>query len=139
MVTATIAQFRTVTVIALLSWGALAVLPNIGAISFSEEVATARMWNYFGSAIPFWAIQVWWAVSGVLIVVGLVGLLRFWPPARWLLVMTWILGLLVQPLLGLAVYSPFEASMASISGACFLWLVCVSFYSSMSVRFEKQP
>jgi hypothetical protein len=22
-------------------------------------------WNYFGSTIPFWAIQVWWAVSSV--------------------------------------------------------------------------
>jgi hypothetical protein len=138
VVTPTIAQFRTIIVIALLSWGAVAVLPSMGAISFSEDVATARMWNYFGSAIPFWEIQVWWVVSGVLTVGGLVGMLRFWRPARWMLAMALISSLLIQPLLGLAVYSPFEASMAGISGASFFWLVCVSFYSSVGVRFEKK-
>lgn len=138
VVTPTMSQFRAVIVIALVSWSAMAALPNIGAISFSEDVANARMWNYFGSTIPFWAIQVWWVVGGVLTVGGLVGMLRFWPPARWMLVTALISSLLIQPLLGLAVYSPFEASMAGISGASFFWLVCVSFYSSVGDRFVRK-
>ena len=138
MITPTITQFRAVIVIALVSWAAMAVLPNVGAIYFSEDVATARQWNYFGSAIPFWTIQVWWAVSGLLIVGGLVGMLRFWPPSRWMLTVALLASLVVQPLLGLAVYSPFEASCAGISGASFLWLVCVSFYSPVSARFVQR-
>jgi hypothetical protein len=138
VVTPTVPQFRAVIVIALLSWSAMAVLPNIGVISFTEDVARARMWNYFGSTIPFWAIQLWWVVSGVLTVGGLVGMLRFWPPARWMLAIALISSLLMQPLLGLAVFSPFEASMAGVCGASFFWLVCVSFYSSVSDRFVRK-
>ncbi len=113
----------------------MAVLPSIGAIPFSEEVATARQWNYFGATIPFWAIQLWWAVSGLLTLIGLVGMLRFWPASRWLLTIALFGSLVMQPLLGLAVYSPFEASLAGISSVAFLWLVSVSFYSSLGARF----
>lgn len=113
----------------------MAVLPNFGVIAFSEDVATARQWNYFGATMPFWAIQVWWAVSGLLTLVGLVGMLRFWSASRWMLVTALFASLVLQPLLGLAVYSPFEASLAGISSASLLWLVCVSFYSPLSVRF----
>jgi hypothetical protein len=138
VVSPTVAQFRTVVVIAILSWAAVAVLPSIGVISFSEDVAAARTWNYFASAIPFRAIQIWWIVSGVLTIGGLVGMLSFWPPSRWMLTIAVISSLLVQPLIGLAVYSAFEASMAGIAGASFFWLVCVSFYTSLGVRFEKK-
>ena len=137
MVTPTITQFRAVIVVALASWAAMAVLPSIGAITFSEDVATARQWNYFGSMIPFWAIQVWWAVSGLLIVSGLVGMLRFWPPSRWMVAVALFGSLLMQPLLGLAVYSPLEASLGGISSASLLWLLCVSFYSALGARFAQ--
>ena len=137
MVTPTINQFRAVIVIALVSWAAMAVLPSIGAIPFSEDVATARQWNYFGSTIPFWAIQVWWVVAGLLTIGGLVGMLRFWPISRWMLAIALFVSLAMQPLLGLAVYSPFEASLAGISSASFLWLVCVSFYSPLGTRFAQ--
>jgi hypothetical protein len=116
----------------------MAVLPSSGAIPFSEDVATARQWNYFGSKIPFWAIQVWWAVSGLLTIGGLVGMLRFWSTSRWLLAIVLFGSLVMQPLLGLAVYSPFEASLAGVSSASFLWLVCVSFYSSLGARFAHR-
>jgi hypothetical protein len=118
-------------------WGAMAVLPSIGAIPFSEDVATARQWNYFGSTIPFWAIQIWWAVSGLLTIGGLVGMLRFWPTSRWMLAIALFGGFAMQPLLGLAVYSPLEASLAGIASASILWLVCVSFYSSLGTRFAR--
>lgn len=137
MVTPTITQFRAVVIVALVCWAAMAVLPSIGAIPFSEDVATARQWNYFGSTIPFWAIQVWWAASGLLIIGGLLGMLRFWPTSRWMLAIALFGGLAMQPFLGLAVYSPFEASLAGISSASFLWLVCVSFYSSLGARFAQ--
>jgi len=117
------------------SWTATAVLPSVGVIPFSQEVATARQWNYFGSTIPFWAIQVWWAVAGLLTLGGLVGMMRFWSPSRWMLAAALFATLVIQPLLGLAVYSPFEASLGGIAGASFFWLVCVSFYSPLSVRF----
>lgn len=116
----------------------MAVLPNVGVIAFSEDVATARQWNYFGAAIPFWAIQVWWAVAGLLTIGGLVGMLRFWPPSRWMLVTALFASLAIQPLLGLAVYSPLEASLAGVSGVSFLWLLCVSFYSPLGVRFAQR-
>lgn len=137
MVTPTIAQFRTVIIVALICWVAMAVLPNIGAIPFSEDVAIARQWNYIDSTIPFWVIQIWWAVSGLLTVGGLLGMLRFWPPSRWMLAIVLFGSLVMQPLIGLAVYSPFEASLGGLSSASFLWLVCVSFYSSLSTHFTQ--
>jgi hypothetical protein len=137
VITPTTTQFRVVIIVALICWSAMAVLPNIGAIPFSEDVANARQWNYFGSTISFWVIQVWWVVSGLLTLCGLLGMLRFWPPSRWMLAIGLFASLVMQPLLGLAVYSPFEASLGSISSASFLWLVCVSFYSPLSAHFTQ--
>lgn len=136
MITPTLKQFRIVAVVALVSWLATSFLPHTEFVSFSEEVRTLRTWNYFGAVIPFWSIQIWWVISGLLTVYGLLGMIRLWSSARFCLAAALVASFLLQPLIGLAVYSPFEASLAGVFGASAIWLVCVSLYSPLAHRFN---
>jgi hypothetical protein len=60
---------------------------------------------------------------------------RFWRLSRWCLIVTWLGALFFRPLLGLSVYSAYEAFLASLFGSALLWLIIVSFWSPLAARF----
>jgi hypothetical protein len=132
-------QFRVVVVAALVAWTIAMTIPHLGVVSFSDDVANARTWNYLEALLPFRAVQTWWVLNAIATLMGLMGLLRFWPPARWILAGVFIATLLVQPLIGLAVFSPFEATFGGLYGAAFVWLITVSFWSGLAKNFARVP
>lgn len=131
------ALFRAVAVATLTCWFASVLLPALGIVAFSSEIANARSWNYFGAILPFWAVQVWSAFFSLSVLVGIVGALCFWRVSRWVLAAAVIVNLLATPFVGLLVVSPIEGALASIAGAMLVWLVTVSFWSPLANRFRS--
>jgi len=130
-------QFRLIVTAALLAWTIPVIIPTVGLLSFSEDVTNARTWNYLDARLPFRAIQAWWVVNAIATVVGLVGLLHFWPPARWILAGALVAALLIQPLIGLLVLSPFEQIFAGCYNAASVWILTVSFWSELAGNFDR--
>jgi hypothetical protein len=138
MLSVSVRQFRIVCIVALLSL-VFAQLPGLGLISFSEEVTNARMWRYYEMAVPGWVL--WWygLTYWALLLVSLIGMPYFWNFARWCLVIAWVGALLMRPFLGLSVYSPCEAFLASVFGLACCWLLAVSFWTPLADRFIAKP
>ena len=128
--------FRLITLVALICWLAAQILPNLGFVTFTDTIASARLWSYVDTSLPYAAITLWWGVSSLAIGASLVGLILFRDWARWLLPVALIGGMLLQPFMGLAVYSPLESTLGSVYGTAFIWLVTVSFWTPLAGRFE---
>jgi hypothetical protein len=139
MLTISVTLVRSVSAAALLAFVLSAVLPLFDVIPFDDQVATARILSTYASVLPSSAIWAWSIVSGLTALVGLIGLLFLWPPSRWLLAAYAVALVVSQPLLGLAVLSPYEATFGGIFGTCLLWLVTVSFWSPFAGQFRKGP
>jgi hypothetical protein len=135
MLSVSVRQFRIVCSIALVSL-LLIQLPALGLISFSEGVTAARTWKYFGMALPVWVLWVYAYTRVTLLVVGLVGMLRFWRFSRWCLVAVFLCALVVRPFLGLAVYSAYEAFLGTVFEFVSAWLITISFWSPIAERFR---
>ncbi len=131
------ALFRTVGVLSLVCWAACIALDS-GQI-FSAEVAQVRAWNYEEAVLPFWAIDVWWWSTAIGTVVGVLGMLCFWRPSRWVIAAVELGYVLAAPLLGLCVVSAFELFLGSAAHFMFVWLVTVSFWSPLAQRFGSAP
>jgi hypothetical protein len=129
--------FRLAIALALVGYILDRLLPEMGLVHFDPDVEAALSWNYFGSLIPYSVQWVWFVVWSVATAVGLIGLAFFWRPARWILAGTLLLSLIIQPLLGLVVYSPFQAFFAAVAGMLTLWLTTVSFWSPLASRFSN--
>jgi hypothetical protein len=138
MLSVSVRQFRFVCVVALLSL-ALTQLPGLGLISFSEGVTNARMWRYFDALAPGWVIWVYAIVLWPLLLVSFIGMLNFWPSARWCLIAVVLGGLLMRPFLGLSVYSPYEAVLGTVFGFSCAWLLTISFWTPLANRFTATP
>ena len=128
---------RVVSAVALVALLLGVVAPLLGVIPFESDVANARAWNYYGSPLPNWAVNVWMVTSIVTLTTGLIGMTCLWAPARWFLVGYLAATLVIQPFVGLAVFSPYEASFAGIIGASILWLVTISFWSPFADRLRN--
>jgi hypothetical protein len=137
MLSISLKHVRVVSAVALIALLLGWVAPLIGLIPFNEDVATARAWNTYDSMLPTWAVLVWAIVAFSAEIVGLIGMFSLWPPSRWILAGFIATTLAAQPLLGLAVFSAYEAAFAGISGTCVLWLVAISFWSPFASEFRK--
>jgi hypothetical protein len=134
MLSVSVRQFRIVCVIALVSL-ALAQLPGLGLISFSEGVTNARMWMHFEMTAPRWAFWLYAVAYWALLLVSLIGMLNFWSFARWCFAIAVLGAPLLRPFLGLSVYSPYEAFLASVFGFSCVWLFTISFWTPIAERF----
>jgi hypothetical protein len=136
MLIVTVRHVRTASVVAflalLLSWG----VPLLGLVSFSDDIANARMWNSLEAVFPLWAVTSWTIAYFLALAVGLVGMFLLWSPARWILAVAVLAQVLLQPFLGLAVFAPFEATFGGVIASIVLWLVVVSFWSPFADPFR---
>jgi len=128
---------RVVSGVALVALLLGVVAPLLGVIPFERDVANARAWNYFGSPLPTWAVMAWAVASLLTLAIGLVGMMCLWAPARWFLVGYLAATVMIQPFLGLAVFSPYEAAFAGIVGASILWLATISFWPPFADRLRN--
>jgi len=135
MLSVSVRQFRIVCVLALVSL-ALAQFPGLGLISFSEGVTNARMWRYFEAVAPGWVLWLYAIAYWALLLLSLIGMLNFWSFARWCFVLAVLGALLMRPFLGLSVYSPYEAILASVFGLSCAWLLTISFWTPIANRFS---
>ena len=138
MMNVTLKQVRGVSAVALVALLLGTAAPLLGLVPFDADVATARMWNSFDSVLPPWAVLTWAIASVVAAVAGLIGMFWLWPLSRWLLAAYVLTTIAVQPFLGLAVFSSYEAAFAGIFGASLLWLVGISFWSPFADQFRKR-
>jgi hypothetical protein len=129
------AMFRAVVLVTLFTLAISVLSAELGLIAFDPEVETARSWVYYGSVLPFEAIQVWYWLWAFATLGGLVGSMFFWRPSRWLLAGAVLLAMATQPFLGLATASAFEMSLGGISGTLTVWIVVVSFWSPLAAHF----
>ena len=129
------ALFRGVAVASLICWYASIHISDSGPWYLSEGVAAARSWNYFESVLPYWALHLWWIVNAIATIVGVMGLLGFWRPARWILAGVIVGYVLMAPFLGLMVYAPLENTLGTAAWTMFAWLVTVSFWSPLARNF----
>ena len=129
--------FRAVALVSLVCWVASTVFPMLGLIEFSQEVEIARSWHYFDAALPSWAIDIWWPVCAIANGLGLLGLLCFWRPSRWILVGLVLAVTAAQPFLGLSVASPFDTAVGSVYHLTLAWLITVSFWPPLARHFER--
>jgi hypothetical protein len=132
-----IKQFRSVCWLALLCVGAL-FLPRLGLVTFSKGIAAARTWSYFEHILPVWAIRAYSVAWYLAVVAGLIGLLLFWRPSRWILAMALLSAIAVRPFLGLSVHSAYEAFVATVGGYGVIWLTAVSFWSPLAENFVRR-
>ncbi len=130
--------FRSAVVVAVVAYALSYLAPVLGMVSVDPEFQDALSWSYFGSAIPYNALQVWFVLWGISTSIGLAGLAFFWGPARWILVATILLSLATQPFFGVGVYTPYDA-LGTLAGTITLWLTTVSLWSPLANRFDKQP
>jgi hypothetical protein len=126
--------FRCACVVALASL-VLVQLQTWGLVSLSSGVATAREWKYYEALAPSWLLWYYGLTEFALLLIGLVGMLNFWRSSRWCVLIAVVLGLCARPLLGLAVYSAYEASLGGLSATACTWLVTISFWSPLAGRF----
>ncbi len=136
MYTPTVKQFRTAIFLVLACWAAMLLLPTVGIVSFSEDADNLRRWNYYDAELPYWFILASSEVLTFVAVCGLIGMYRFWSLSRWIAAAVIAIELLLVPLVGFAVYSPFEGTLVSIADAAQIWLVAVAFHSPLAARFE---
>jgi hypothetical protein len=120
---------RVVSSVALAAVVLGVIAPLFGLVPFDGDTSTARAWNGFGSPLPGWAVIFWSLGAALAVIADLVGLHFLWAPARWILAAYIVATILTQPIMGLIVFSAYEAAFASISGTCILWLTIVSFWS----------
>jgi hypothetical protein len=136
MLSVSVRQFRFVCAFGLATL-LLAQLPALGLITFSEAVSNARAWRYFEATAPGWLILVYAIVVWAMLLIGLVTMLNFWRYSRWYLLIAVLGALPMRPFLGLSVYSPYEAILASLFAISTVWLVTISFWSPLANRFER--
>jgi hypothetical protein len=134
MLAPSVLQLRLVCAVALACL-ILGQLPALGLISFGHEIATARLWKYYGAAVPSWLVWGFGTTVFVLWLIGLVGMLNFWRISRWCLAAAVALSVTLRPFLGLSVSSAYEASLASVFGLASSWLIAISFWTSLAQRF----
>lgn len=139
MLNISVTLVRVVIVVTLLAFVFSTILPLLNVIPFDDQIAAARTLSTYASVLPSGAVWAWSIVSGLAALVGLFGLLFLWPPSRWLLAAYAVSLVVSQPLLGLAVLSPYEATFGGVFGTCLLWLVTVSFWSPFAEHFRKRP
>jgi hypothetical protein len=137
MLSVSVRQFRITCLIALGSL-LLVQLPTWGLLSFSQGVTTLRRYQHYGAVVPVWVLWSYVIVVFALLVIGLVGMLNFWRFSRWCLVAVFLVALGMRPFLGLTVYSPYEAFFATIFGISSLWLLTVSFWTTIAERFAPK-
>lgn len=130
-------QFRLIIVLSIFLWLTILILPLAGIVTFSQDVETARSWNYFDSLAPFVLIQVYWFISAALLIFSCIGMFLFWSPSRWLALAFFLCDFLSQPFLGLLVLPPFEATLTNITSTLFIWVLTVSFWSPLANRFTR--
>jgi hypothetical protein len=92
--------YRSIALAALGCWLAF-VAPSFGFVQFSEEMEIARSNNYWDAAAPQWASDVWWYSTNAALVIGLLGLMGFWRPARWMLLGSIVSNVVGLPFMGL--------------------------------------
>ena len=137
MLSVTPTHVRIITAAALFATLLFGWLNGFDVISYDEQIANARMWNYFDARLPHWALAIYWLLNLINAVLGLVGLFWFWRPARWMLVVTILGSLLMQPFFGLLVFSATERTLSTIIGVLFSWLVVVCFWTPIADRFRR--
>jgi hypothetical protein len=135
MFSVSVRHFRIICAVALLLL-ALTQLPVLGLTHFSEGVTNARMWRYFEATAPYWVLFVYPLAVLALFLIGLVGMINFWPVSRWCLAIALVGSLAVRPFFGLTVYSPYEGFISSALGLSGTWLVTVSFWSPLAQHFR---
>jgi hypothetical protein len=128
------ALYRTAAMAALTCWLA-SMAPSFGLIQFSGPMEDVRSWNYFDAVAPDWAADLWWWTLTAATPIGLLGLMCFWSPARWLLIASLLVGTIGSLFMGLVVMSPFEQALGSGAFLLTIWLLSVSFGSSAAPYF----
>jgi len=135
MFSVSVRQFRIVCLCALAAL-LLAQLPAWGVLSFSKGVTTLRLYKYYGALAPVWVIRLYAASTLTLLVIGLVGMLNFWRFSRWSLAASLTAALTLRPFLGAVVASAYEAFFAGLCGTLALWLMTVSLWTTLALRFR---
>jgi hypothetical protein len=132
-------HIRMAAAIALCSIVLFTYLNVSTAISYDQQAATARTWNYLGALVPIRALAIYYLLWNILAVVGLVGTLWFWRPARWIVAVTVVAAVFSQPLSGLLVLSAPERAVWTVMAVSMTWLVAVCFLSPIASRFNREP
>ncbi len=134
----TAARFRT------LIWIYVAVTVALIASMFFPTHSDALLAAYEEEP-PTWLISTVWVMLPLAIgllfawLIGLVGLFFFKNWARSLSMWVTLLGLASHPFIGPSLYSALESTFLEASALIWGAILALSYYSGVSVRFEKQP
>lgn len=128
--------FRVTIVMAAITSVLAAVLPAYGFSGLEPNIAQFTEYSTHGALLSpsmlYWGAM----VSGAASVIGLTGLLFFWSIARYLLLGSFLLAVVMAPFSGLGIHSPVESFLGGIGSILSVWLVSVSFWSPLSRRFD---
>jgi hypothetical protein len=106
-------------------------------LGYSTDVATARTWNYFEALLPPLYLSVISILMALSIVIGIVMLFLLRPIARWLILGSIVLSILLIPFMGLSVLAPAERFVGALASGLAVLAVVLSFFSPMREHFER--
>lgn len=130
--------FRVIVVLAVLFSVLGAVLPAYGFSGLEPSVAQFTEYSTYGALLSPTALYWGVIISGAASAIGLIGLLFFWSAARYLLVGSFLLAVGLAPFSGLGIHSPVESFLGGIGSILSVWLVSVSIWSPLSLRFNSR-
>jgi hypothetical protein len=129
--------FRVTVATAILTSVLGGLLPAYG---FSGLDANGEeLTSYSGVGAVLSPSALYWSVmaTGGGNAVGLFGLLFFWGPARFILLGSLGVSVLLAPFSGVGIYSPIESFLAGAGSILSVWALSVSIWSPIAQRFTE--